>query len=184
MGCSFEIIFRKPKHFFVISIVSSVQYVTTRITFSHLLHIVVLGHGIIFTACINSESNIFQSELDTQVIKLVCLMQLVYPWIHLKLLLMCVSKMSDFYQNTKDSHPNVSTWLHIDMLVLHFFKQFILLHGMFVEAFSPIIIKKISQFADEISWNSVTFIEILIVRVQCFNKIISFILRFFFFLNL
>ena len=88
---------------------------------SPLLLIVVLWHGIIFTACINSESTISQEEFDTQVITSVCLMQLVYPWIHLKLLLICVSKMSDLYQNTEDSHPTASTWVHIDMSALHFF---------------------------------------------------------------
>ena len=62
---------------------------------SHLLKIVVLEHALIFTACINSESKISQDEFYTQVIESVCLMQLVYPWKHLKFMLVCVSKMSD-----------------------------------------------------------------------------------------
>ena len=55
---------------------------------------------------------------------------------------MRVSKMTDFYHNVEDIHPTISTWVHINMSVLHFFvKRYILLKGMFVEAFSPMIMK-------------------------------------------
>ena len=54
------------------------------------------GTGKYFSACENSESNIYQECLDTQVIKSLFATQLVYPWIHFMSMLMCVSKMSEF----------------------------------------------------------------------------------------
>ena len=71
-----------------------------------------------FSAFENSESKISQEVLDTQVIKSSCATQLVYPFINIKFLLMCVSNMTDFYQNIEDSHPDLSKWFHIDESVL------------------------------------------------------------------
>ena len=67
-----------------------------RVLCSQWLKIIVREHALIFHPVKNSESNIFQEFLDTQVIKYVCLTQLVYPWLHIKFLLMCVSKMTGF----------------------------------------------------------------------------------------
>ena len=36
---------------------------------------------------------------------------------------MCVSKMTDFYQNMEDSNPILSTWVHVEMLVLQCLKE-------------------------------------------------------------
>ena len=85
---------------------------------SQLLQIIVLGHALIFSACENSESNISLEFLDTQVIKVT---QLVYPLLYLKVVLICVSNMTDFYHNMEDSLPTLITWVHIDVSVLHFF---------------------------------------------------------------
>ena len=56
--------------------------------------------------------------------------------------------------------------------VAHFLKRYIFLNGMFVEDFSPMIMKKIGQFPDEISQNTTTLFHIVIFHVQCFDKII------------
>ena len=46
-----------------------------------------------------------------------------------------------FYHNIEDIHPTLSTWVHIDVSVLHYFNKYILLKGTFVDYFSPIIMK-------------------------------------------
>ena len=119
----------KPMIFMIINIITSIQYTTEQI---HLLIIIsdyYPGNEIIVSACKNSGNKVSQEFLDTQVIKSLCATQLVYPWIHINFLLMYISKMTDFYQNMEDSHPNLSTWVHIDVSVLHFFLSDIFCSG-------------------------------------------------------
>ena len=110
----------------------------------------------------NSESIISHEFLDTQVIKSLCATQLVYPWIHLNFLFMCVSNMTDFYQNMDDIHSTLSAWVHIDVPVLHcFLSDTFFSRKCLLMLYHQRLWKGNRQFSDEISWNTTTISSLL-----------------------